>query len=211
MQERQKQVRLQSVFVCPLLCTAWRRLRELFCRRRSKVLLRAVRDVVGSRRGWMSCADNPLYLHPVFTIFINMSTKKKPPTHGGARPLPPPSASAAAAPVASVAATPVQSHATHAASLLAGTPGPAMLNPFAAGIGSVSCQSLYWHNLLLLGFDVQAQSQAHRIELYPNMFDKPHARAMQMLLHFLLLAIKACPASEAHNAAPEWKDIAAVS
>lgn len=92
------------------------------------------------------------------------------------------------------------------AALLSST-GQAMMNPYGFGVGSVSSASLCWHNLLLLNFNPVAQAAQHKLELSASMFDRPNARAMHLLLHFLLTAIKACPQTEAHNAAPEWKDM----
>ena len=109
---------------------------------------------------------------------------------------------------------PQQTHTATAAAAVLSTPvallsstGVPMMNPYGFGVGSVSAASLCWHNLLLLGFNPQAQSAQHKMELSASMFDRPNARAMHLLLHFLLMAIKGCPAADAHNAAPEWKDM----
>ena len=85
-----------------------------------------------------------------------------------------------------------------------------MMNPYGLGVGSVSCTSLYWHNLLLLGFNPLVQSARHKLDLSPSMFDRPNARAMQLLLHYLLTAIRSCPHADSHNEAPEWKEMHAV-
>jgi len=130
------------------------------------------------------------------------------------------SARGAAQPLSQRAVTPRTAVAAHAlapqpssavpALAADGGGAAAMMNPYGLGVGSVSCTSLYWHNLLLLGFNPAAQSARHKLELSANMFDRPNARAMQLLLHFLLTAIKACPQADAHNEAPEWKEMLTV-
>ena len=112
--------------------------------------------------------------------------------------------------VAAHALAPQPSSAVPALAADGGGSAAAMMNPYGLGVGSVSCTSLYWHNLLLLGFNPAAQSARHKLELSANMFDRPNARAMQLLLHFLLTAIKACPQADAHNEAPEWKELLTV-
>lgn len=67
--------------------------------------------------------------------------------------------------------------------------------------------SLCWSSLQLLGFDAGVQAAKWRAEIGIGMFDKPNAKAMQIVLHFLLMNIKKCTTSEQHNASPEWKDI----
>lgn len=131
------------------------------------------------------------------------------------------SARGAAQPLSQRAVTPRTAVAAHALAPQPSSAVPAlaadgggaasMMNPYGLGVGSVSCTSLYWHNLLLLGFNPAAQSARHKLELSANMFDRPNARAMQLLLHFLLTAIKACPQADAHNDAPEWKEMLTVS
>jgi hypothetical protein len=82
----------------------------------------------------------------------------------------------------------------------------------------VSPASLFWHNLLLLGFDPVTQAQRNnallggRIDLSPNMFDRPNARGMQLLLHWLLSLLRgSCAAqAEGHNASPEWRELLTV-
>jgi hypothetical protein len=82
-----------------------------------------------------------------------------------------------------------------------------VMNPYGPSIGAVNSASLYWSNLCLLGFDAAGQAAKHKVDLAPNMFDKPNAKAMQVLMHFILLKIKQCPQAEQHNNAAEWKEI----
>lgn len=103
---------------------------------------------------------------------------------------------------------PLSSHGplTAASSTITGQ----LMNPFGPSVGSFHPSSLYWCNLLLLGFDPLTLSAKLHIELSPTMFDTPNARALQILLHFILLKLKTCPATEKHNNTVEWKEITAV-
>lgn len=104
---------------------------------------------------------------------------------------------------ATLAATSAASHVPPSSS----PPSLDSLNPYGPGIGGVNPQTLYWSNLCLLGFEPSNQSLRHKCEFYPNMFEKPNLRAMQILLHFLLLKIKQVPLSDQHNTTPEWRDL----
>jgi hypothetical protein len=112
-------------------------------------------------------------------------------------------AAAAPSPSSSGASTPMQLP----------TPAPAAPAPLIP-LGSTSPSSLCYTSLLLLGFDAPALTKRFApVEIGPAMFDKQQSgniKGMQILLHFLLLKIKQCSISEAHNSSAEWKEVATV-
>jgi hypothetical protein len=47
-------------------------------------------------------------------------------------------------------------------------------------------ESLYFRNLLLLGFDVEANTAKHGIQFFPEMFRTANVKGMEVIFYFLL-------------------------
>lgn len=53
----------------------------------------------------------------------------------------------------------------------------------------MEANSLFFHNLLLLGFDPQRYEQKFQIAFHAEMFHKPNVKAMQVVIYFLLMKL----------------------